>query len=135
MPAWQALRKPSAVAAAAREPEFGSRSDEGEIWSFFTIAVSHHAAGQEVGESACLACHGCSGAKYCVGWAKVRSSFIKCWGCSDRPSDDELPLCPLLLQKRSQEGINTRLQLVMKSGKYTLGTKTCLKCLRSGKGV
>ena len=37
-------------------------------------------------------------------------------------------------QKKSQEGINTRLQLVMKSGKYTLGTKTCLKCLRSGKG-
>lgn len=38
------------------------------------------------------------------------------------------------LQKKSQEGINTRLALVMKSGKFTLGTKTCLKCLRSGKG-
>ncbi|KAK9844537.1 hypothetical protein WJX74_003757 [Apatococcus lobatus] len=36
--------------------------------------------------------------------------------------------------KRSQESINARLQLVMKSGKYTLGTKTVLKCLRSGKG-
>ncbi|CAK0785708.1 60S ribosomal protein L30 [Coccomyxa viridis] len=35
--------------------------------------------------------------------------------------------------KKSQEGINTRLALVMKSGKFTLGTKTCLKCLRSGK--
>ena len=43
---------------------------------------------------------------------------------------------PVLLgvpQKRSQESINARLALVMKSGKYTLGTKTCLKCLRSGK--
>jgi hypothetical protein len=38
------------------------------------------------------------------------------------------------VQKKSQEGINTRLALVMKSGKFTLGTKTCLKCLRSGKG-
>ena len=40
-----------------------------------------------------------------------------------------------LQSKKSQEGINTRLALVMKSGKFTLGTKTCLKCLRSGKGM
>ena len=40
-----------------------------------------------------------------------------------------------LQSKKSQEGINTRLALVMKSGKFTLGTKTCLKCLRSGKGL
>ena len=39
-----------------------------------------------------------------------------------------------LLQKKSQENINARLALVMKSGKYTLGYKTCLKTLRSGKG-
>ena len=39
-----------------------------------------------------------------------------------------------VVQKKSQESINARLQLVMKSGKYTLGTKTVLKCLRSGKG-
>ena len=38
------------------------------------------------------------------------------------------------LQKKSQESINSRLALVMKSGKFTLGYKTCLKCLRSGKG-
>lgn len=37
-------------------------------------------------------------------------------------------------QKKSQENINSRLALVMKSGKYTLGYKTCLKTLRSGKG-
>lgn len=42
--------------------------------------------------------------------------------------------CLHAVQKKSQEGINTRLALVMKSGKFTLGTKTCLKCLRSGKG-
>jgi hypothetical protein len=38
-------------------------------------------------------------------------------------------------QKKSQENINSRLALVMKSGKYTLGYKTCLKTLRSGKGA
>ncbi len=38
-------------------------------------------------------------------------------------------------QKKSQESINSRLALVMKSGKFTLGTKTVLKCLRSGKGA
>jgi hypothetical protein len=37
-------------------------------------------------------------------------------------------------QKKSQENINSRLALVMKSGKFTLGTKTSIKCMRSGKG-
>ena len=35
--------------------------------------------------------------------------------------------------KKSHESINNRLALVMKSGKYTLGYKTTLKSLRSGK--
>eukprot|EP00241_Pyramimonas_parkeae_P009304 CAMPEP_0114258408 /NCGR_PEP_ID=MMETSP0058-20121206/19314_1 /TAXON_ID=36894 /ORGANISM="Pyramimonas parkeae, CCMP726" /LENGTH=127 /DNA_ID=CAMNT_0001373327 /DNA_START=69 /DNA_END=449 /DNA_ORIENTATION=+ len=35
--------------------------------------------------------------------------------------------------KKSQESINNRLALVMKSGKYTLGYKTTLKSLRGGK--
>jgi large subunit ribosomal protein L30e len=35
--------------------------------------------------------------------------------------------------KKAQESINSRLQLVMKSGKYTLGYKSTLKSLRSGK--
>lgn len=39
------------------------------------------------------------------------------------------------IQKKSQESINARLALVMKSGKFTLGSKTCLKTLRSGKGM
>lgn len=44
-------------------------------------------------------------------------------------------MAPLFcLQKKSQENINARLTLVMKSGKFTLGSKTCLKTLRSGKG-
>ena len=38
-------------------------------------------------------------------------------------------------KQKAGEGINSRLQLVMKSGKYTLGYKTVLKCLRSGKGA
>lgn len=37
-------------------------------------------------------------------------------------------------QAKTQENINSRLKLVMKSGKYTLGLKTTLKCLRGGKG-
>lgn len=36
-------------------------------------------------------------------------------------------------KKRGGEGINTKLALVMKSGKYTLGYKSTLKTLRSGK--
>ena len=35
--------------------------------------------------------------------------------------------------KKEAGSINSRLALVMKSGKFTLGTKTTLKCLRSGK--
>lgn len=42
-------------------------------------------------------------------------------------------MAPQKKSKKSQENINSRLTLVMKSGKFTLGTKTCLKCLRSGK--
>ena len=40
--------------------------------------------------------------------------------------------CPLM-QKKTQENINSRLTLVMKSGKFTLGYKSTLKSLRSGK--
>ena len=36
-------------------------------------------------------------------------------------------------QKKSVESINSRLALVMKSGKYALGYKTTLKTLRAGK--
>ncbi|CBI24893.3 hypothetical protein VitviT2T_020585 [Vitis vinifera] len=36
--------------------------------------------------------------------------------------------------KKTQENINNKLALVMKSGKYTLGYKTVLKSLRSSKG-
>jgi hypothetical protein len=41
---------------------------------------------------------------------------------------------PRALQKKNTENINNKLQLVMKSGKYTLGYKTVLKTLRSSKG-
>ncbi|KAJ1541770.1 60S ribosomal protein L30 [Nowakowskiella sp. JEL0078] len=36
-------------------------------------------------------------------------------------------------KKNTQESINSRLALVMKSGKYTLGYKSTLKTLRQGK--
>ena len=37
--------------------------------------------------------------------------------------------------KKTAESINSRLALVMKSGKYTLGYKSCLKQLRTGKCI
>lgn len=37
-------------------------------------------------------------------------------------------------QKKSLDNINSRLQLVMRSGKVALGYKQTLKNLRSGKG-
>ena len=59
--------------------------------------------------------------------------------CTTRalPCADALARRPTLQAKKSKagEGINARLQLVMKSGTYTLGYKTVLKCLRSGKGA
>eukprot|EP00038_Savillea_parva_P005645 m.159406 g.159406 ORF g.159406 m.159406 type:complete len:117 (-) comp11788_c0_seq1:28-378(-) len=40
---------------------------------------------------------------------------------------------PKAAKKARGEGLNTKLALVMKSGKYTLGYKSSLKQLRSGK--
>ena len=37
------------------------------------------------------------------------------------------------VQKKSTDNINNKLQLVMKSGKYTLGYKTVLRTLRNSK--
>jgi ribosomal protein L30E len=37
--------------------------------------------------------------------------------------------------KKATESINSRLALVMKSGKYFLGYKSTLKTLRQGKGL
>uniref|UniRef100_A0A0D3EVC7 Ribosomal protein eL8/eL30/eS12/Gadd45 domain-containing protein n=1 Tax=Oryza barthii TaxID=65489 RepID=A0A0D3EVC7_9ORYZ len=43
-------------------------------------------------------------------------------------------MAPVKKTKKNAEGINNKLQLVMKSGKYTLGYKTALKTLRNSKG-
>lgn len=42
-------------------------------------------------------------------------------------------VCLWVLQKKSMESINSRLQLVMKSGKYVLGYKQSQKMIRQGK--
>ncbi|KAG2172541.1 hypothetical protein INT44_002556 [Umbelopsis vinacea] len=42
-------------------------------------------------------------------------------------------MAPVKKTKKTVESINSRLQLVTKSGKYTLGYKTTLKTLRHGK--
>jgi hypothetical protein len=56
--------------------------------------------------------------------------------CKPPPPPDSQPSPrPQTKKTKAGEGINARLQLVMKSGKYTLGYKTVLKCLRSGKGA
>ncbi len=44
-----------------------------------------------------------------------------------------LPLAPGRAQKKAIESINSRLQLVMKSGKASLGYKETLKTLRNNK--
>jgi large subunit ribosomal protein L30e len=43
-------------------------------------------------------------------------------------------MAPTVKSKKNAESINSRLQLVTKSGKYTLGYKTTLKTIRQGKG-
>ncbi|XP_012220136.2 large ribosomal subunit protein eL30 [Linepithema humile] len=51
-------------------------------------------------------------------------------------SQKKLPIAKMVAQKKqkkAQESINTRLALVMKSGKYVLGYKQTLKSLRQGK--
>ncbi|KDD76827.1 hypothetical protein H632_c94p4 [Helicosporidium sp. ATCC 50920] len=42
-------------------------------------------------------------------------------------------MAPIKKGKKLQENINSRLALVVKSGKFTLGYKTSLKTLRNGK--
>jgi large subunit ribosomal protein L30e len=43
-------------------------------------------------------------------------------------------MAPVAKSKKNAESINSRLQLVTKSGKYTLGYKSSLKTIRQGKG-
>merc|ERR1739848_176543 len=59
-------------------------------------------------------------------WIRLKSSF--CWLF-------RIPLimAPQKKSKKASESINTRLALVMKSGKYVLGYKQTLKTLRQGK--
>ena len=45
------------------------------------------------------------------------------------------PAAPQKKVKKSQETINSKLALAIKSGKYTIGYKTTLKSIRSGKGM
>jgi hypothetical protein len=61
------------------------------------------------------------------------SMYVECIQCAMHCGSVRNLVCAM--QKRAQESINSRLALVMKSGKYTLGYKTTLKTLRSGKGA
>merc|ERR1712018_421556 len=53
--------------------------------------------------------------------------------CSVRRHFLYLTMAPQKKSKKASESINTRLALVMKSGKYVLGYKQTLKTLRQGK--
>jgi len=69
----------------------------------------------------------------------VLSARLRCGSLTALRTGVALPLpLPLLrcrvVQKKAMENINSRLALVMKSGKYTLGYKSTLKTLRQGKG-
>ena len=44
-------------------------------------------------------------------------------------------MAPKANKKQNKEGINSKLALTIKSGKYHLGYKSVLKTLRSGKGA
>jgi hypothetical protein len=76
--------------------------------------------------------------RVCPASAHLLLCSLSCWPPPPR-SSAQLPAAfaagNASPQKKSQENINSRLALVMKSGKYTLGYKTCLKTLRSGKGA
>merc|ERR1712195_412000 len=50
-----------------------------------------------------------------------------------RPSPCQRSKVNMVSAKKTMESINSRLQLVMKSGKATLGYKSTLKTLRNGK--
>lgn len=54
----------------------------------------------------------------------------------DSPTHIKLLMAPSKKSKatKSSESISSRLALVVKSGKYTLGYKSALKQMRSGKG-
>merc|ERR1712215_382970 len=68
------------------------------------------------------------------GQAELSSLPIRYTVDSLRLSATKITMAPQKKQKKSsQESINTRLALVMKSGKYVLGYKQTLKTLRSGK--
>jgi hypothetical protein len=77
--------------------------------------------------------------RFCITMAakkQVREAFamyVECIQCAMHCGSVRNLVCAV--QKRAQESINSRLALVMKSGKYTLGYKTTLKTLRSGKGA
>ena len=45
------------------------------------------------------------------------------------------PAVPVKKVKKSQENINSRLALAIKSGKFFLGYKSTLKSIRQGKGM
>lgn len=71
----------------------------------------------------------------CPGAVAKLGAHTPSWGVSLEPElTDLIPPVPSQQKSKSaKEGINNRLQIVMRSGKYTLGYKTTLKSLRSGK--
>ncbi|KAL1925272.1 60S ribosomal eL30 domain-containing protein [Calcarisporiella thermophila] len=63
--------------------------------------------------------------------------LLSCLLCCTPPIHNQqlnsVVMAPVKKSKKTVENINSRLALVMKSGKYTLGYKSTLKTLRQGK--
>ena len=64
-----------------------------------------------------------------------RRGAANCRACGAALTRACVPAVACLEQKNNQESIAARLQLCVKSGKYTLGYRSTLKTLRSGKGA
>lgn len=94
-----------------------------------------HGGPEETGKESQLAlvcsylmCFVCSG--FCPGHVENILNVLPCRSCGEFPI--WLAFC-LVVQKKALESINSRLALVMKSGKYVFGYKQTLKMLRLGK--
>lgn len=126
----------AAAACCCRCRRLGSRM-RGASHSSTAIWCDQRLNLREHGSFRCL--HGCRRAR----------SFVACTPRALARRGGRCPPCRCALilmllctclsfpaeQKKSMENINSRLQLVMRSGKVALGYKQTLKALRSGKGT
>ena len=71
----------------------------------------------------------------CVVYLPSHCAALRAVECETlfQPEQQQAEMAATKKSKRDAQGINSKLNLVMKSGKYVLGYKSTLKTLRSGK--